>query len=386
MAKEEKTEKPTPQRLKEARKEGQVARTQELGAWATMGVLAMVLPKMLFMEANRLTELMGSMLRVGSNATTDDMMTAMGLAFWHVLVTLGLLGGAVLLISVAATIAQGGMFIATKAAKPSAKKLNPIKGAVRIFGPNAAWEGAKMLLKSAVVAVLVYRGIIELMPMLGGLIPMAATLGAVKETAGSLFRAVAVAGLLMAGLDYVVQRHKIGKQTRMTKQEIKQEHKQSEGDPLIKSAIRSRQMAASRQRMMAAVPEADVLLVNPTHIAIALRYEPTKGAPRVVARGAGAVATRIREKAAEAGVPIVRDVPLARALYKHTQVGQEVPVVLFAAVAHILAWVMSRSAPGSTTAHAGRVQDSPRGEAPVPAVPRGRAANRRALMASGPAT
>ena len=183
----------------------------------------------------------------------------------------------------------------------------------------------------------------------------------------------------MAVADYAMSRRKMGKQTRMTKEEVKQEHKNTEGDPLVKSAIRSRQLAAARNRMMADVPTADVVLVNPTHVAIALRYEAEKGAPRVVARGAGAVAAKIREKATEEGVPLVRDVPLARALYTSTKVGQEVPAELFHAVAQVLAFVISRRRAGRS----GGEHNSPRTAAPLPAVPRGRP--RRPIPSGGPA-
>ena len=173
-------------------------------------------------------------------------------------------------------------------------------------------------------------------------------------------------------------RKRMGKQTRMSKHEVKQENKQSEGDPLLKGAIRSRQLAASRNRMMADVPTSDVVLVNPTHVAVALRYDPERGAPRVVARGAGVIAAAIRERAGEARVPLVRDVPLARALYSSTTVGQEIPAELFAAVAQVLAFVISRRSRGQ---HGG-THRSPRQESELPAVP---AAGRRRRNPSAPA-
>jgi len=181
----------------------------------------------------------------------------------------------------------------------------------------------------------------------------------------------------MAVVDYAMQRRRVGKQTRMSKEEIKQEHKQSEGNPEIKSAIRSRQLAAARNRMMADIPTADVVLVNPTHVAVALRYEPERGAPRVVARGAGVVAAAIRERAGESRVPLVRDVPLARALYSSTSVGQEIPPELFAAVAQVLAFVISRRSRGA----AGGEHRSPRDETVLPPVP---AIGRRRRNPSGP--
>src|SRR6476660_4490474 len=129
----------------------------------------------------------------------------------------------------------------------------------------------------------------------------------------------------MAADDFAIQRRRVGGQGLMTEDAVMQARKQSEGDPMLKGAIRSRQLAAARNRMMADVPSADVVLVNPTHVAVALRYQPDRGAPRVVARGAGVVAAAIRERAGESRVPLVRDVPLARALYSSTSVGQEIP-------------------------------------------------------------
>jgi flagellar biosynthetic protein FlhB len=151
----------------------------------------------------------------------------------------------------------------------------------------------------------------------------------------------------MAAADYFVVRRRTGKQLRMTKDEVKQENKSTEGDPLVKAQIRSRQMAMARNRQMADVPTADVVLVNPTHVAVALRYEPTKGAPRVVAKGRGPVATKIRELAAEHRVPMVQDVPLARALHSSCEVGAEISGEFYGAVAKVLAFVMSLKARGS---------------------------------------
>jgi flagellar biosynthetic protein FlhB len=133
----------------------------------------------------------------------------------------------------------------------------------------------------------------------------------------------------------------------MTKQEVKQENKNAEGDPHVKGQIRAKQMAMARNRQMAEVPTADVVLVNPTHVAVALRYEPEKGAPRVIAKGSGAIAARIRELATENRIPMVQDVALARALEKSVEVGVEIPAEFFGAVAKVLAFVMSLKAKGS---------------------------------------
>ena len=342
----EKTEKPTDKRRKEARKEGQVARTPELGGWVTVLLLGLAMPALMGRELTSLAIMFQRSLRLTEHPSTHVAMTLLGEAGGHVLKTLLILGSMVMVIGVAAALAQGGFALATKQVKPSAKKLDPIKGFKRIFGPQAAWEGVKMLVKSSLVALLVYGAIRGLMPLVGGMVPMFAVIQQVQGSALSLMRNIALAGLVMAAADYVVQRRRVGKQTRMTKDEVKREHKQSEGDPLLKGAIRSRQLSISRNRMIADIAEADVVLVNPTHVAVALVYEPTSGAPRVVARGAGAIAAKIRERAAQERVPLVQDIPLARALYASTDVGQTIPPELFGAVASVLAFVISRRTQG----------------------------------------
>ncbi len=363
---EEKTEAPTAKKRKESRKEGQVPRTQELGSWSTLLAFGLLLDMAAGRELTSMKELMVRSFRLVEDPDPDKALALLGDGLMHVLVVLVTLGGVVMLIGVAAALAQGGFYLATKSVQPKLSKLNPLPGAKRMFGPQAAWEGTKILIKSVVVALICYSAIRAVMPLIGGFVPSSTVLELGHERIRSLFQTVAVAGLVMAVADYGFQRRRVGKQTRMTKHEVKQEHKQTEGDPLIKSAIRSRQLAAARNRMMADIPQADVVLVNPTHVAVALRYDPAAGAPKVVARGAGAVATRIRAKAEESNVPLVRDVPLARALYGSCQVGQEIPAELFAAVAQVLAFVIGRRTQGQR----GGSHTSPRLDTDVPAVPK----------------
>lgn len=369
---EEKTEKPTPRRRKESRKEGKVPRTQELGGWATLMIVGILLPTLLARELSALQELMVACFTLSADTGPEEALELLGRGAGHVMVTLVLLGSAVMVVGVGAALAQGGFYLATKSMKPSLKKLDPIQGAKRVFGPQALWEGAKMLLKSAVVGFLAYAAIRALVPLIGGLVPIPAVLTAVHQEVLGLVRNVALAGLVMAAADYAIVRRRIGKQTRMSTHEVKQESKQTEGDPLVKSAIRSRQLAAARNRMMTDVPTADVVLVNPTHVAVALTYDAERGAPRVVARGAGEIARRIRERAAEHRVPLVRDVPLARALYTSTTVGQEIPAELYAAVAQVLAFVITRRNQGRP----GGEHGSPRDPADLPALRRGGHASR----------
>ncbi|MEP9362269.1 EscU/YscU/HrcU family type III secretion system export apparatus switch protein [Nocardioides sp. CN2-186] len=342
----EKTEKATPKKKKQDRKEGKVPRTQELGAWSALALFAMVLPKLLAHELAELRMLMATTLSTAGQANVDQALALLGHGLWHVLLTLVVLGSGVMLVGVAGALAQGGFYIASSSIKPKLSKLSPLAGFKRMFGIKILWEGAKMLLRCAVVALLVWSSVKAMMPILGGLVPMDMVVSAAADNALGLLRNVAFAGVVLAAADYLVTRQRVGKQTRMSKEDVKQEHKQSEGDPMLKGAIRSRQLAAARNRMMADILTADVVLVNPTHVAVALRYDPEKGAPRVVARGAGVIATAIRERAGEHEVPLVRDIPLARALYTSTTVGQEIPAELFAAVAQVLAFVISRRTRG----------------------------------------
>ncbi len=339
---EEKTEKPTPKKKKQARKDGQVPRTPELGGWLGLLIISLAMGPLLDRELGALRTMMTTSLRSAENPSQSLALTLLGDAGRHVFLTLLVLGSMAMVVGVMSAIAQGGFFVSTKSVKPDFKKLNPIKGAKRLFGPHALWEGTKVLLKSSVVAFLAWGAVKAMMPLVGGLVPIDFVIHQVSSEVSHMILTISIAGLAMAGADYAMMRRRIGKQLRMSHSEIKQEHKQAEGDPLVKSAIRARQMAAARNRMIADVGTADVLLVNPTHVAIALRYDPERGAPRVVARGAGAIAARIREVAAEERVPLVQDIPLARALYRHCEVGQEIPRELWAAVAQVLAFVLSR--------------------------------------------
>jgi flagellar biosynthetic protein FlhB len=360
----EKTEKPTPKRKKQARKDGQVPRTPELGSWLGLLVAAVAIGPLLRHELGSLRTTLTTNLTSVEDPSTSLALSLLGDAAKQAFLSLVLLGSMIMVVGVVAAIAQGGFYLSPKLAKPDPKKLNPISGAKRLFGPHAAWEGAKMLLKSAVVALLAWGAVHAMMPLVGGVVPIPVVLEQVSSQVTRLLLTVGAAGLVMAAADYVMQRRRIGKQIRMSHAEIKQEHKQSEGDPLVKSAIRSRQLAAARSRMMRDIADADVLLVNPTHVAVALRYDPEQGAPRVLARGAGAIATKIRERAAEERIPMVRDVPLARALYRSTEVGQEIPRELWAAVAQVLAFVISRRTQGQY----GGEHRTPRSESELPEV------------------
>ena len=344
----EKTEKPTPQRLKKARKEGQIPRTQELGTWLGAAAASVLLPMLVenaFDETGRLFLQVGAVAR---NPEPAALLALLGQALTAFLTTLLPMALGVMVVGTAAAAAQGGVTFATKAMKPTLKKLNPFPGIKRMFGGHGLWEAVKALIKTGALAtvVLVTSGRAQELVAASGALPLSAVAATFADSAVLMFRVVAVTGLVIAVADYLVVRMQTMKKLKMSKYEIQQEHKQSEGDPHVKAQRRSAALAMSRNRMMAEVADADVLLVNPTHVAVALKYEAERGAPRVVAKGADEIAAKLRERAEEARVPMVQDIPLARALHASCELGQEVPPQLFTAVARVLAFVMHLSARG----------------------------------------
>jgi flagellar biosynthesis protein FlhB len=344
----EKTEKPTPQRLKKARKEGQIPRTQELGTWAGAAVASGLLPMLVGNAYDETQKLFLQINDVASEPESEKVFVLLGQALSAFMTTLLPMALGLMAVGVAASAAQGGVSIATKGMKPTLKKLNPFPGMKRMFGTHGLWESIKALIKTIALAVVVITTSDNAQQLVSasGALPLSAVTATFAESAITMFRVVAVTGLTIAIADYVVVRTKTMKQLKMSKYEIQQENKQSEGDPHMKAHRRGVQMSMSRNRMMAEVADADVLLVNPVHVAVALKYEAVKGAPRVVAKGAGEVAAKLRERAAEARVPLVQDIPLARALHASCEIGQEVPPQLFTAVARVLAFVMHLSARG----------------------------------------
>ena len=344
----EKTEDPTPQRLKKARKEGQIPRTQELGTWAGAAVASFLLPILVgdaFDEVGRMFVQVGVVVE---QPEVEAVTALLGQALASFVTVALPMAVALMVVGVAASAAQGGVTVTGKPMKPTLNKLNPFPGMKRMFGGHGLWEATKAVIKTAALGtvVVVTSDRAQQLVSSAGALPLSAVTTTFTDSAVLMFRVVAVTGLAIAIADYVVVRRQTMKKLKMSKYEIQQEHKNSEGDPHVKAQRRATQMAMSRNRMMAEVADADVLLVNPTHVAVALKYEADRGAPRVVAKGADEVAAKLRERAAEARVPMVQDVPLARALHASCEIGQEVPAQLFTAVARVLAFVMQLSSRG----------------------------------------
>lgn len=345
----DRTEKPTPKRRRESRREGRIARTPELASWASVLAASYLLQVSLGLGARRLRGLLDHAARAAAQPDTGTALAVLGEGLRTAVVIVAPVAAGLMAVGVITNLAQVGFAPSGKALRPKLDRLNPLKGLRRLLSPETGWEAAKTVLKLAILAWFAVRAVTGIVPDLidGGRLPVDAIVALVGGRALSLVRQVAAAGLALAVLDYAFQKRRLAKSLAMTKQEVKEEHRQSEGDPHMKGAIRARQLAMSRNRMMAEVSRADVVVVNPTHVAVALRYDPARGAPRVVAKGAGAVAARIREEAERHRVPMVQDIPLARTIHRACDLGDEVPPDLYDAVARVLAFIFALKGNGA---------------------------------------
>jgi flagellar biosynthetic protein FlhB len=344
VAGHDKTEKATPKKRDEARKKGQVARSVELNGAVVLMAALLVLPAI----APKIVDQIALAARRSLVLMSDPgIVSEKGV--WTLASQIGVPAGMAMLpiafacmaAGVAVNVLQVGWRPSTHALKPDAKKLNPLAGFKNIFGPRAGVETAKSLIKVVAVGAIVFLAVKPRLEEFGALVgmPPAQLLPALATEVLRVAQRGAAAYLVIALLDFGYQKHKFEKDLRMDKQEVKDEAKQESSPQEVRTALRRRAMQAANRRMMDAVPTADVVVTNPTHYAVALRYVPSKGAPEVVAKGMDHVALRIREAAREAGVPIVPDPPLARSLHAAVEVGHVIPEELYQAVAHVLAYV-----------------------------------------------
>ena len=341
---QEKTEPATPRRRREAREKGNIARSVEINSAVVLitGIVALKL-----FGGHLKMHLLGAAQWIFSRLTvieitTDNMQS-------YVLTGLKLMGlmlaPIVLMIMVAgvsASLAQGGFVFAGEPLIPKFSKISPITGLKRMFSMRSIVELLKGLMKLFIVVIIGYTTIkaeFNTYPYLvdKDVPQIVAFLG---QVGFKLMIRAGVVLLIMALFDYAYQKFEYEKKLRMTKQEVKEEFKRTEGDPLIKARIRSIQRERARQRMLSDVPKADVVVTNPIHLAVALKYDSKKmGAPMVVAKGARLVAEKIKEIARVHDVPIVENKTLARLLYRSTEIGAQIPFELYKAVAEILAYV-----------------------------------------------
>jgi len=340
-----KTEEPTQKKLSDARKKGDVPKSPDFSQLASLaGAFGVVVIAGGWLARDLVSALVpfiahaGQMdVEGGANLIAKKVVMAALPPLIMVMLVSGFMGAA-------ANIAQSGFLFSAEKMKPDFAKLNPLKGLGRIFGPDGLMQFAKSAVKFIVTGIIAWFVLKPDAKEVIGLVGMdpAAMLPLAIDLCKKLFWSVLIFLLVTAGFDWFWQRMRFNKRMRMTLHEVKEEHKQSDGDPHIKAKRRQIQMQRSRQRMMQAVPKATVVVMNPTHYAVALKYEQGETpAPICVAKGVDELALKIRALAEESGVHVLEDPPLARALYAAVEIDQQIPAEHFEAVAKVIGFVMS---------------------------------------------
>lgn len=340
----EKTEDPSPRRLEQAREEGQVPQSRELSTFLVTVTGAATL----WLLGNWMAGRMAGIVRNGfafDRATVFDhalMLDVLNRMLSGALLTLMPLFLALLIAAVAAPVLLGGLVFAPKALGPNFGRMNPIQGIGRMFSVHGLAEMVKAILKSLVVggvaALVLWLNKEHLFDLM--VEPLESGMADFSDTVAFAALLIVLSLGLLALIDVPFQLWQYQKKLRMTKEEVKRENKEQEGDPMVKGRIRALQREMARKRMMAEVPKADVVVTNPTHFSVALKYDAERmGAPVVVAKGRGETALKIREIAAQSGVPLLEAPPLARALYKHCELEAAIPAALYTAVAEVMAYV-----------------------------------------------
>jgi flagellar biosynthesis protein FlhB len=341
---QERTEKPTAKRLREAREKGQVAKSPEVAsALILIGSLGILVIAGTWMFWTLVKFMHGVFGNLGTIPIHGESASAFLLeVFEQIFILLVPLMGTLLIVGIGANLMQVGFLFTTKPFVPKLSKFNPISGIKNLVSLKSLVELLKSLLKILLIGGIAYAVLRREMESLPSL--MAMSVGQIVSFIGiaslKIIFYVALGMLIMAILDFVYQKWQYTKDLMMSKQEVKDEWKQTEGDPRIKGKIRQAQREMAMRRMMQAVPEADVIITNPTHLAIALKYNAEEMvAPQVVAKGAALIAERIKEIGRDHDVPTVENKPLAQVLYKTCEIGDTIPDSLYRAVAEILAYV-----------------------------------------------
>ncbi|MBI2605025.1 MAG: flagellar biosynthesis protein FlhB [Deltaproteobacteria bacterium] len=341
------TEEPTPHRLEELRAKGRVAQSREL---TSAIVLLGVLLTLYYTSGKFITSITGLMTEVFSKDLARPLEVHNWSSFTDIALRCGKVlamaflpvAGAAVILGTLTSVVQSGFIFATETLQPDFDRVNPISGFKRLFSLKSLVEGAKSVLKFAVLIGAVYSVIKARIFIIPNTVALD-TRQLLAYIGDIAMRAFGVAGILLlaaAGIDYFIQWRRHRRMAMMSKSEAKHELKEREGDPQIKARIRSIQREVARKRMMKSVPKADVVVTNPTHFAVAIVYDPDNHvAPKVVAKGADFLAQKIKEVARANGVPLVENVALARTLYKYVKVGQMIPRSLYQAVAEVLAYV-----------------------------------------------
>lgn len=344
MAHDDRTEKPTPKRKKEARRKGQVAKTPDVSAWLILLAASVLIPDLFRSADKKLVQMWAQVAGVIVNPSPAGALAVMNKGLSDAASLILPTVAAFAVVGVFANVAQTGLVLSTHGLKPKWNKLNPLTGVKNLLSTQSLWQLAKQVIKLAVLVSVAYTSLSGLAHTLVGSRPVDMTpiVSYTASTLMGLLQKVAILGVVLSIGDYAWSRRKLNKSLKMTKHQVKEESKQSEGNPLVKREVRKKMYKMSRARMMAAVAGADVIVINPTHFSVALRYESERGgAPVVVAKGADEMALRIREEAKKHKVPVVEDPPLARAVFASCEIDQAIPPELFVAVARLLAFVFT---------------------------------------------
>ncbi|PKL83972.1 MAG: flagellar biosynthesis protein FlhB [Ignavibacteriae bacterium HGW-Ignavibacteriae-3] len=342
---QEKSEEPTSKKLSDARDKGEVAKSTEINSLAVFGsgLMIIYLTKGMLSEkiAGFAIDIFSSLEKLELNKTIIQTYALKWVLFLLTVLAPVMLG--IVVVALAANIAQVGFAFKTKVFIPKLSRFNPLAGIKRIFfSSRSVIEVGKSVAKLFAIGLFAYFIISKLVEDTTSLIELSIeeTIRFMIDAAFSMIIKIVLFFVAIAAIDFTFQKIKFKKDMMMSKHEVKEEWRQSEGDPLIKSKIRRQMLSMARKRMMKDVPTADVVVTNPTHFAIAIKYEMNKDrAPKVVAKGMDELAQRIKKIAIENNVPLHEDKELARALYKATEVGDEIPTKLFKAVAQILAYI-----------------------------------------------
>lgn len=339
----DRTEAPTPFRRSEARRKGQVAKSVEVNSavimLASFWLLSLTTPGSYRALAGLMRDSFSALSATDITLTTVQ---AQGLTIAVLMVQAAApLALALLALGIAANLGQVGLMFSTHALQPDFNKINPLTGFKRLLSPRGLVDLGKSLLKVGIIGLIVYQVLRDNYAAIAATSRMSLTaaIGAITDIGLSMGYRVALAMVVIAVADFFYQRYEFEKNLRMSKQEIREEMKRFE-NPQLKARIRARQRQLAISRMMSAVPQADVVITNPTHIAVALKYQQGKmHAPEVVAKGQRLVAERIKEQARQHNIPLVENKPLARTIFKSVEIGQGIPADLFQAVAEVLAFV-----------------------------------------------
>jgi flagellar biosynthetic protein FlhB len=341
----QKTEDPTQKRLEEARKKGDVVKSQDVPAW----FLLMTAAGIVAAAGPMARQIADPLVRILDHPQSFHLANGGAMKLMHALVMsllppMGMIFATLLVGSVIGHVIQVPPLWTFEKMKPDLEKLSPAKGLSRMFGPQGWVNLLKAALKIVAVGGAMVYAIWPSAALLtqAGALDVTGLLGLAQTLAGRMFIAALIAIGVIAGLDYFWQRMSFMNRMKMSKRDIRDEHKQSEGDPQIKAKLRMIRMKRAQKRMMAAVPKATVIINNPTHYSVALRYVPEEdAAPVCVAKGVDEVALRIREIAKENGVPMIENIPLARALYASVEIDDSVPREHFEAVAKVIGFVLN---------------------------------------------